>query len=269
MAPRRVDGLVDFDRSDYQEALRHIPPRFHDLARQYAEEIAAKINAKYANDPALINNVRETTVSGALTGLSGMRWYLLFKLERAVAVEQAWRDGGVSGLCACMREIHQAERTLLVSGYGRECTEDAEARLSALHAKGCFTLVATTHGFVAGRVKEWAQRVGLSYLHFPLDSARDLDRQMTGQNFVLLDKLMPQAVCVITRDLLALRLAEYATLKRVPVISLPEARTAASAMSSAKPQVTAARVETQAPMDASLPRAFQFTTLMKGYTPDP
>lgn len=263
-----ADGLVDFSRSDYQEALRLIPPRFLGLARQYAEEVAAKINTQYAHDPSVLGNVRDTTVFCALNGLSCIRWYLLFKPERADAAEQAWKAGGVVGLCLYMRELHQAERTLLVSGYGNVKPEEAEARLSALHEKGAFTLVATTHGFAADRVKTWANQAGVHHLHFPLDSDRDLSSKLSGQYYVLLDKLMPEAVCVFTNDSLAMRLVEYAARKQVPVISAPDPVRSAPARStpsvSTKPQP-----ESAAPPEKLTPRPFQFTALMKGYSPEP
>lgn len=261
--------LVDFNRTDLKEALGNIPTRFHGFARQYAEEVAAKINSQSANDPGLLGNVRDTTVHAALSGLSCIRWYLLFTPERTDAAEQAWRDDGVVGLCIFMRELHQAERILLVSGYGHVKSAEANIRLAALHEKGLFTLVVVTHGAASSQVKAWAKEVGIPCLHFPLDSERDLASALSGQYYAFLDKLAPRAVCVFTNDSLAMRLAEYAARKSVPLISAPDpAKTAPPPQVPVAPERAQATNGVLAENERRPLKPFRFAALMKGSSPE-
>lgn len=261
--------LVDFDRADLRDALSRIPARFHDLARQYAEQIAVKINTQYDSDPRLIDNVRETTVQCALNGFSFVRWYLLFTPERAEAAERAWSEGGIPEFCLHMRELHQAERALLVSGYGNAKQEDVDARLSALHEVDRFTLVAASHGFAAERIKNWARGAGVSYVHFPLASDRESISTLKGQYYALLDKLAPRAVCILVPDSPAMLLAECAAQKKIAVVSTPERSAAPSPRAEAPKAATPAQPPSNISDAGAAPKQFQFKALMQGRGMEP
>lgn len=216
-----AEALIDWSKSAYQEALRLIPQRFRELACGYADEVAAKVARQSDSNPIGRRNTVETTSECALNGLTFMRWYLLFQPERAERVEAAWRDDGVVGLCRSMRELHQAERSLLVSGYGSVKPEEVDSRLSRLHEKHCFTIVAVSHGFAAERVLAWSKASGIQGIPFLLDNDRDLSSRLVGQYYRLLDMLAPAAVCVLSPDHLAMKLADCARMKGVAEISVP------------------------------------------------
>lgn len=209
--------LVDFGRPDYQAALRLIPQNFHSFVRQHVESVAGKMHLQFGSDPHLIGSATEEAVTCAFTGLSELRWYLLYNRERTAAAEQAWLDGGVVDLCLYMRGLHQAERILLVSANGDAVPEDAPQRLSFLHEKAGFTLVVTARELAQGfheLVREFAGSAGLPpHIHLHVDDA------FPEQYPQLLDKLAPLAVCLLTKDEISRRMAEIAFRKGVKTVS--------------------------------------------------
>lgn len=259
---------VNWRLAAYQEALNKIPPRFRDLACQYAQEVADQVSAQYANSPYRQNAV-ETTTGCALSGLSMMRWYLLHSEERMAAAEDAWRRGGSPGLCRHMRELHLAEKSLLVAGYGNQRQDGVEARLSSLHAIHAFTLIAVAHGFLAERVKAWAAEEGIPCVYFPLGNERDLRYRLPGHYYYLLDMVAPAAICVLSPDELAMKLAYCATMKKVAHIDAQARPQSAPQQSLAKPQerspVAATDVDSEKGQSAEAKeprRRFQFSVLL-------
>lgn len=201
-------------RADYRDTLRLIPQGFHNLARQYVQDVARKMYVQYERDPGLVGNAIDEAVGCALSGLSAIRWYLLYDTERSAAAEQAWRDGGVVELCLHMRSLHQAERVLLVLSHGEAEQADAIKRLSFLHEKAGFSMVVTTRGLDQGfHVSEWAASTGLPHVHLVAEEA------YPEQYPKLLEKVMPQAVCLLTNDALSKSLAEIAFRKGVKTVS--------------------------------------------------
>lgn len=209
--------LVDFGKPEYQEALRLIPQRFHDLVRQCVESVAGKMHSQYRNDPHhLMGSAIEEAVSCALSGLSELRWYLLYSQDRIAAAEQSWLDGGVVDFCLHMRGLHQAERVLLVSASGDVVPEDAARRLSFLHEKAGITLVVTTRELAPGfqaLVQELSTGTGVPHAHLCVDDA------YPEQYPQLLDKIAPLAVCLLTKDDQSRRMAEIAFRKGVKTVS--------------------------------------------------
>lgn len=256
----RVAALVDWSKPECEAALKSVPPRFYDLARRYVESVANRTLEKYPIENAEQRAALSTTMGSALTGLTLLRWYLLYTDERVERAATDWEVGGLFALCAVMREFHQDEKTLLVNAYGNPRQEGVEDRLAALHAAHEFTLIATTHGYIAPRVRVWAEAVGVAYLHFPLSSEAGLIGNLPGHYYTLLDKLQPYAVCVPSSDANAMRLANLAVGKRVPVIDAP----VGMRPQSEKPPVPqAALFEAEPAPVVSETKAFPFSSLMK------
>ena len=215
-------AVVDWSKPECEAALKSVPPRFHALARQYVESVGARVLLNYPRPGSEQSNALSTTLGSALNGLTLLRWYLLStpaRIEHAAAV---WGAEGLFGLCAVMREFHQQERVMLVNAYGSPKQEGVAERLSALHASHKFTLIATTHGYIATRVQAWADGIGIPYLHFPLSTEAGLVSNLPGHYYALLDKLQPRAVCVLSPEANAMRLANFAVGKGVPVIDVPK-----------------------------------------------
>lgn len=272
-------GLVDWSKPHYEAALKKVPPRFRDLAIAHTEEVAKEVRSRQANRP-FVDQIVNTAAITTLTALGYVRWYLLYKPERAEAAERAFKEGGADALTSFTHNLHLEERGLLVSGKGASRPGEVDGRLSKLHEKHAFTIVAVTEGSSAEAVRLWARKNGVHAMVYSTDGFSGLPpEQARNQYYYLLDMLTPKAVSVLSNDPLALTLERCASIKGITDIDLPASFTQkqqpvtrpAPAPSHSTGSASAPQRPEPGPVAQAERKRFEFSSLLgaKRDTPEP
>lgn len=194
---------------------KHIPFRFREYVLSHVRAVTGTMQSQLANDPDAVGEAMEEAMNCALTGLADLRWYLLYDDQRLDEAAQRWSAEGVVGLCLYLRELHQAERILLVSALDGDVDyQAASGRLSSLVHQGRFTLLAIPSAVPdIPAVIDWARAEGVPLIRIESENGSP------DQFPQLLEKLSPYGVCLLTGDDVSRRLAEIAYRKDVKIVS--------------------------------------------------